>query len=369
MNRVLAGRERNIRSVTALLLNLATFATMRRTTVSSLAAFVALALLLNSAPAMSQTTNPATDASAEIGQRLYREGKYQDALNLLKKAVQVNSNNADAWYYLGATSLKLNDFKNATKAFDRASNLEHSSRAHSGLAYSFLLRNKLKEGFKEAEQAVALDANSFEAHFVLGVSYMNLGEREKALAEADRTIQLNKNFADAYLLKSQALVQSGRGVLFLKPDIPPEERGNTFQEAASTLQTYLQLAPNTSDKTLWTQQLESLNFQVAMRSKATREQNNVYTSKAVTTKAQLIKKPEPTYTGAARSNGIEGTVILRALFAADGTVKHIVVIEGLPHGLTWQAVQAAQKIKFTPATLNGRPVGMFMQLEYNFNLY
>jgi hypothetical protein len=170
-------------------------------------------------------------------------------------------------------------------------------------------------------------------------------------------------------LKSQALVLFGRGVLVLKPDTPSEERGNTYQEAAAALQTYLQLTPNTPDKTLWTQQLESLNFHVAMRSKVTREQNNVYSSKDVTTKAQLIQKPEPKYTGAARSNGIEGTVILSALFASDATVKYIVVLEGLPLGLTWQSVRAAQKIKFIPATLSGRPVGTFMQLEYNFNLY
>jgi hypothetical protein len=57
------------------------------------------------------------------------------------------------------------------------------------------------------------------------------------------------------------------------------------------------------------------------------------------------------------------------LFASDGKVKYIVVLYGLPDGLTWQAVRAAKQIKFIPATVNGRPVSMFMQLEYNFNLY
>ncbi|HEY8224538.1 MAG TPA: hypothetical protein VIG25_04615 [Pyrinomonadaceae bacterium] len=41
----------------------------------------------------------------------------------------------------------------------------------------------------------------------------------------------------------------------------------------------------------------------------------------------------------------------------------------LPDGLTWQAVRAAKQIKFIPATVNAWPVSMFMQLEYNFNLY
>ena len=61
--------------------------------------------------------------------------------------------------------------------------------------------------------------------------------------------------------------------------------------------------------------------------------------------------------------------MLRAVFAADGKVKHISVIAGLPDGLTERAIVAARGIKFVPAKKDGRPVSMWMQLEYNFNLY
>lgn len=62
-------------------------------------------------------------------------------------------------------------------------------------------------------------------------------------------------------------------------------------------------------------------------------------------------------------------MVLRAVFAADGTVKYIIIVSDLPDGLTQQAVAAAQRIKFVPATVDGRPVSMYFQLEYNFNLY
>jgi hypothetical protein len=48
-------------------------------------------------------------------------------------------------------------------------------------------------------------------------------------------------------------------------------------------------------------------------------------------------------------------------------VQNIRVISGLPYGLTEQAVSAARQIKFTPAMKDGKPVSMWMQLEYNFN--
>jgi len=98
----------------------------------------------------------------------------------------------------------------------------------------------------------------------------------------------------------------------------------------------------------------------------------IYTGKQVDTKARLIKKPDPvypTYSDKARAEQITGTVILRCIFAADGTVTNIRVVQGLPDGLTEKAIEAARKIKFVPATKDGRNVSMWMQLEYNFNLY
>ena len=44
-------------------------------------------------------------------------------------------------------------------------------------------------------------------------------------------------------------------------------------------------------------------------------------------------------------------------------------VQSLPFGLTERAIAAARMIRFRPATRDGRPVNVYMQLEYNFNLY
>ena len=94
----------------------------------------------------------------------------------------------------------------------------------------------------------------------------------------------------------------------------------------------------------------------------------VYSGRDVTTKARLISKPEPAYTDDARNNRVAGTVVLRAIFSKTGEVTDIQVISGLPNGLTEASIDAARKIKFVPATKDGSPVSMWMQLEYNFLL-
>lgn len=99
------------------------------------------------------------------------------------------------------------------------------------------------------------------------------------------------------------------------------------------------------------------------------ELDKVYVGREVDTKARLISKPEPNYTETARKHEVTGTVVLKVVFSAQGTVTNIRTVAGLPYGLTERAIAAARKIKFVPATKDGRYVSMWMQLEYNFNLY
>jgi len=97
--------------------------------------------------------------------------------------------------------------------------------------------------------------------------------------------------------------------------------------------------------------------------------SRIFTGREVTSKARLISKPEPQYTEDARKNQIVGTVVLKVVFSSNGSVTNIRTVSGLPHGLTERAIAAARQIKFVPATKDGHQVSMWMQLEYNFNLY
>jgi TonB family protein len=97
--------------------------------------------------------------------------------------------------------------------------------------------------------------------------------------------------------------------------------------------------------------------------------SRIFTGRDVTSKARLISKPEPQYTEDARKNQITGTVVLKVVFSSNGSVTNIRTVSGLPYGLTERAIAAARQIKFVPATKDGHQVSMWMQLEYNFNLY
>lgn len=97
--------------------------------------------------------------------------------------------------------------------------------------------------------------------------------------------------------------------------------------------------------------------------------DRVYPAPQVTERARVLAKPEPQYTEDARRNQITGSVVLRVVFSRTGEVTNIRAIQALPFGLTERAIAAARMIRFRPATKDGRPVNVSMQLEYNFNLY
>jgi TonB family protein len=87
-----------------------------------------------------------------------------------------------------------------------------------------------------------------------------------------------------------------------------------------------------------------------------------------TTPVEVLSKPTPVYTEEGRKLKIEGEVLLEVSFEAGGTVRVIRVVRGLGHGLDEAAVQAAQHIRFKPATRDGQPADSAAVLHIIFQL-
>jgi len=71
--------------------------------------------------------------------------------------------------------------------------------------------------------------------------------------------------------------------------------------------------------------------------------------------AEILSKPTPVYTEEARSQKIEGEVLLEVVFEASGKIHVLKVVRGLGHGLDDAAVRAAEQIRFKPALRDGQP--------------
>lgn len=336
-----------------------------------LPAFPVLALLVSCALAISSSAQTASpDNSQRLrGIELYNQHNYSEAIRSLKQAVKKDKSDADAWYYLGLALFEdPKAVKDSSKAFETATKLRPNfAAAHASFAYLLLVRNKNAEAAREAQAALTLDPTISNAYYVRGVTRLRAGDRKEAVEDAERAIKLTPQLAFSYLLKSEALVSFFGDSVIATDDASKESAKDRYRQAAEALEKYLQLAPADPYRATWVQQLESLKY--FANSTKPNEPRLVYSGKEVTTKARVLSKPEPQYTEEARSRGVTGTVVLRCVFTAERAVKHCLILKALPLGLTEQSIKAAKQVKFIPATVEGRPVSMYIQMEYNFNLY
>jgi len=97
------------------------------------------------------------------------------------------------------------------------------------------------------------------------------------------------------------------------------------------------------------------------------DRERIYTGKEVDKRPVVKSKPQPEYTPQAIRNNTGGSVVIRCVFAATGKVTNILVVTGLPDGLNEAAKDAATRIKFKPALKDGKPVSMWMELQYKFH--
>ena len=81
-----------------------------------------------------------------------------------------------------------------------------------------------------------------------------------------------------------------------------------------------------------------------------------------------LNSPYPNYTEEARRHKVNARIDIRVLVGEDGSVRKVRVLTGAPDGLTEQAVMAANKLRFKPASKDGKPVEFWTPLSMDFNI-
>jgi TonB family protein len=206
-------------------------------------------------------------------------------------------------------------------------------------------------------RVVELRGEDIAAWHFLGLAYSRQGKtndarkaHERAARSADKLLEL----------------------LYASSDNPTvtSKSESLLELAAESAAEFIKLSPKLSGRQLeeWDERTEMLR-DYAKLTDGSGNPIKAYGGREVDSKAKILSRPTPIYPRGARGSGTAGTVVLRAIFTADGKVRNIRVVNGLPNGVTLSAIRAARQIKFIPATLNGSPVSQRVQIEYNFQLF
>jgi TonB family protein len=334
------------------------------------------AVQTQASPVNTQASGVSTPDDVARGIESYKRGDFNAAVKALRTTTKKDDTNADAWYYLGLAFVKQYKPKDARKAFETAARLRPNfAAALNGLAYVLVAQNDLGEASVVIQNSLKLGPRNVETHCLLGTVHLRTGSFNRALEEAEESIKLDPSYSQAFLLKSEALVGMISKEINAASDETPDLRAvlqkkvaSRFDEAAAALEKFSRMNPQSADAASLAEQIKLMRVYGEMSSAPT-SQRTVFSAREVTTKAVILTKPEPLYTPLARQDKITGTVTVRLVLAADGTVKYLFAVNRLPDGLTESALNSARKIKFIPATKDGHPVSQYATIMYNFNIY
>lgn len=315
-----------------------------------------------------QDSKAAAPEELARGIELYKQGEAKEAAKVLRSATKSQKENIEAWFYLGLALTRSGNLKDARKAYETTLKLNpRYASARTGLAWNLAVTGKLDKAEEEINRVLTTNNNNAEAHFILGTIYLKKSGFAQALAEAEQAVRLNPEYGLAHLLQSQVILAIYSQKYEVSNPASHERRKEYFDRAAVSLEEYLKYTKDEDENDMWREQLASLQLYAG----APNEDNKLaaFTAQELIQKAVILRKQEPSYTENARQAGVEGTVVLLAVLASDGVVKHILAVKSLPYGLTRKCIEVARKIKFEPAMRDGRAVSQFVRIEYNFNMY
>jgi len=84
---------------------------------------------------------------------------------------------------------------------------------------------------------------------------------------------------------------------------------------------------------------------------------------------KLIYHPSPAYPSLAKTAHVEGSVVLQAMIAEDGTVQSLRVISQTSPLLLSGVIETVKTWKYIPTLLNNEPVEVLTTITINFNLH
>ena len=119
-------------------------------------------------------------ALADMSMLMYRDRRYDDALNFAKKALSIDTYDGAANYYYGLINTKKGLIADAKDGFDiAASNIEYRSAAYTELAMLYFRQANFERSTGYATKAIDFNRYAVDAYQLLAVIYRLQNDKEK----------------------------------------------------------------------------------------------------------------------------------------------------------------------------------------------
>ncbi len=201
----------------------------------------------------------------DVAKMAHQEGKYDQAISLYRRYLQVNTSDVDAWYFLGVAEMHLKNYAATVEAFQRAVKLlPEDPVLQTCLGDALRLNGDMAASLDCYQIAYALNPESAGACNNLGATLQALGRLEEALTAYERAVQLDPKrvdfinnlglayfavdrFAEALEMHRQAFAVDPTNVSSLYNQGNTLQRMHRPQEAVLAYEAAIRLKPDYSD--------------------------------------------------------------------------------------------------------------------------
>ena len=135
---------------------------------------------------------------------------YKVAIDDFRKAVELNSDYAEAYYNLGVSYGDLGEIESAKKAYKNALRINNNyPTAQNNLGQILFTQGEFKESISHFEWALEFKPDFAEAYYNLGNAYLSIEDLHNAIKLLKKAISVKPDFADAYNNLGIAYLRTG----------------------------------------------------------------------------------------------------------------------------------------------------------------
>lgn len=139
-----------------------------------------------------QNNSASSNDLLEEGKTYYNNGEYDKAIEIFKKAVELNPNDDDSWRWLGNSYNRNGQVEEAIKSHLKATELNPNKDVNwSMLGSSYLINGQKEEAIKYCLKATELNPDNELNWFWLGASYYENGKYQEAINSLLKAVELN----------------------------------------------------------------------------------------------------------------------------------------------------------------------------------
>jgi predicted TPR repeat methyltransferase len=137
-------------------------------------------------------------------------GRYEDALTLIKKALEIDPHSPTFHNSMGNALWYLKKYDEAISHYEESIKLNPSPATHNNLGNLYVKRDQYGKAVIHYQTAIALKPGYAEAYYNLSIALAKIGKAEEAIHNLKKALQFQPDLAEAHGQLGQLLQQRGQ---------------------------------------------------------------------------------------------------------------------------------------------------------------